>query len=357
MTQDNYLFYLLLKIISYIFADNMRNNRINWIDWAKCIAITMVVFGHIPQAEGSFLPYYICTFHIPLFFFISGYLTKVRLDPKEELKKCTKSLVIPYILYNIIFYPYWAIRLYIDQGISFSVIDYVIKPLMGLPFLQINSPISSSVNGAMWFLAVLLIMRLTVLLCNHSSKPLLYLKLIIVLYVGLFVFVNYQRMSLPLTIEGLLKCMPLYILGYFTKHYKWFEENSIQKDFRRSFILILISIGTSFIHRSLDCFTFHITTFYVFNLSAIFGILYLCKTLNNINSPKLVNISIGTLMIMGLHWMFIGTTNYVLEHIFSINTGITYSWAVAIFFAICIDAAIYPLILIAKKRFPILLGK
>lgn len=335
----------------------MKTDRINWIDWAKCIAITMVVFGHIPQAEGSFLPFYICTFHIPLFYFISGYLTKVRYDPKEELKKCTKSLVIPYILYNIIFYPYWAIRLYLDYRVNFSFFEYVIKPLIGLPFLQINSPISSSVNGAMWFIAVLLIMRITVLICNRSSKSMLYLKLFALLYVGIFVYANYQKVPLPLTVEGLFKCMPFYILGHLSKHYKWLDDNSIQKDIRRAFVLILMSIGTSFMHRNTDCFTYHITTFYVFNLSAIFGILYLCKTLNNINSPKLVNISIGTLMIMGLHWMFIGTTNFILEHIFSMSSGITYSWVMAIIFALCIEAAIYPLILIAKKRLPILLGK
>ena len=28
--------------------------RINWIDWAKVIAISFVVFGHIPQEPGSF---------------------------------------------------------------------------------------------------------------------------------------------------------------------------------------------------------------------------------------------------------------------------------------------------------------
>ena len=42
-------------------------DRINWIDWAKFLAITMVVFGHIPEEEGSFLPNYVCTFHIPFF--------------------------------------------------------------------------------------------------------------------------------------------------------------------------------------------------------------------------------------------------------------------------------------------------
>ena len=335
----------------------MADNRINWIDWAKCIAITMVVFGHIPQAEGSFLPFYICTFHIPLFFFISGYLTKTRSNTKEELKKYKHSLIIPYTLYNIIFYPYWAIRLYIDQGVGFSILDYIIKPLIGIPFLQINSPISSSVNGAMWFIAVLLIMRLTLHLCIHTSKPLLYIKIIALLFIGLYIIFLKHNYPLSMTIYGLFKCMPLYLLGYLTKQHHWIEKISFQKDLTGAFILISISVGATFVYRDSDCFTYKMIAFYIVLITATYGTLFLCKVLNSITSSIIVNISIGTLMIMGLHWMFIGTTNYVLEHIFSMSSGITYSWAVAIIFAICIDAAIYPLILIAKKHFPILLGK
>jgi fucose 4-O-acetylase-like acetyltransferase len=335
----------------------MVNNRINWIDWAKCIAITMVVYGHIPQTEGSFLPFYICTFHIPLFYFISGYLTKTRLNTKEELSKCKHSLIIPYILYNIIFYPYWAIRLYIDQGIVFSLFDYIIKPIIGLFFLQINTSVSSSVNGAMWFIAVLLIMRLTIHICIHTSKPLLYIKIIASLFIGLFVITVYQKTPLPVTIEGLLKCMPLYLLGYLTKQYHWLEKISFQKDLTGTFILISISMGAALVYRDSDCFTYQIIAFYIVLITATYGTLLLCKVLNSITSSIIVNISIGTLMIMGLHWMFIGTTNYVLEHIFSMTTGITYSWTIAIIFAICIDAAIYPLILFAKKHLHVLLGK
>ena len=335
----------------------MANNRINWIDWAKCIAITMVVFGHIPQNEGSFLPFYICTFHIPLFYFISGYLTKSRLNTKEELKKCTHSLITPYILYNIIFYPYWAIRLYLDQGISFSVFDYVIKPLIGLPFLQINSTISSSVNGAMWFIAVLLIMRLTIHLCIHTSKPLLYIKIIALIFIGIYVISMKHEFTLSMTIEGLFKCMPLYLLGYLTKQYHWLEKVSLPKDSIGAFILISVSVLATFVYRDSDCFTYQMIAFYTVLITATYGILLLCKVLNSISSPIIVNVSIGTLMIMGLHWMFIGTTNFVVEHISSMSTGITYSWVVAIIFAICIDATIYPLILFTKKNVPILLGK
>jgi fucose 4-O-acetylase-like acetyltransferase len=61
-------------------------NRLNWIDWAKVIAISFVVFGHIPQVSGSFPQHYIVTFHMPLFFFISGYLTKKELLNANTLK-------------------------------------------------------------------------------------------------------------------------------------------------------------------------------------------------------------------------------------------------------------------------------
>lgn len=335
----------------------MTTERINWIDWAKCIAITMVVFGHIPQTKGSFLPFYVCTFHIPLFFFISGYLTKTRLYTKEEYKKCKHSLIIPYILYNAIFYPYWAIRLYIDQSVGFSISEYIIKPFIGLFFIQIDSPISSSVNGAMWFIAVLLIMRLTIHLCIHTSKPLLYIKIVALLFSGLFVVAMNQKIPLPMTIEGLFKCMPLYLLGYLTKQYHWLERISLKRDIVGALTLICISVGATFVYRDSDSFTYQMIAFYIVLITATYGTLYLCKIFNSITSSIIINISTGTLMIMGLHWMFIGTTNFILEHLFSMNNGITYSWPLAILFAICIDIVIYPFIILAKKYMPLLLGK
>ena len=166
-----------------------------------------------------------------------------------------------------------------------------------------------------------------------------------------------QKTPLPLTIDGLVRCMPLYLLGYLTKQYHWLEKVSFQKDSIGAFFLIIISVGATFVYRDSDCFIYQMIAFYVVLITATYGTLLLCKVLNSITSSIIVNISIGTLMIMGLHWMFIGTTNFVLEHLFSMSSGITYSWVVAIIFSIGIDAAIYPLILITKKHIPVLLGK
>ena len=38
---------------------NTTPGRLIWIDWAKALAITLVIFGHIPEEPGSFLVCYI----------------------------------------------------------------------------------------------------------------------------------------------------------------------------------------------------------------------------------------------------------------------------------------------------------
>ena len=72
---------------------NAKNgNKIQWIDVAKGIAIIFVVLGHCVSGQTFIWVY---SFHIPLFFFISGYLSinSMGLGWKEyTLKKATRIL-------------------------------------------------------------------------------------------------------------------------------------------------------------------------------------------------------------------------------------------------------------------------
>ena len=58
----------------------MNTKRLDWIDIAKGIGIILVVLGHtlVPQVRetgfAGFLWIFIYNFHMPLFFFLSGYL-------------------------------------------------------------------------------------------------------------------------------------------------------------------------------------------------------------------------------------------------------------------------------------------
>ena len=55
-------------------AKGMIANRMDWVDWAKTIAITLVVFGHL---RSDFMSY-IFSFHMPFFLILSGFLQKRR---------------------------------------------------------------------------------------------------------------------------------------------------------------------------------------------------------------------------------------------------------------------------------------
>ena len=107
---------------------NNINNRINWIDWAKTIGIMIVVFCHIPQ-YNTLEKEFMSSFQMPLFFFLSGYLHKMPKGWKTSLHKYLKTLIIPYILFQPIFYPYWLVQKTQQEGLHISnLTDSVIKP-------------------------------------------------------------------------------------------------------------------------------------------------------------------------------------------------------------------------------------
>lgn len=72
--------------------------RINWIDWTKAMAVTTVVFCHLPQSQEWFYFRYVQVCIITVFFFISGYLKKDRGSDKENWRKYWHGLILPYLI-------------------------------------------------------------------------------------------------------------------------------------------------------------------------------------------------------------------------------------------------------------------
>lgn len=86
-----------------------------WIDVAKGIAITLVVYGHVMQGAirrgfvqdlriSEFSLALVYSFHMPAFFFISGLFIAASLErsPAEFLKNRVRTLLWPYVLWCVI---------------------------------------------------------------------------------------------------------------------------------------------------------------------------------------------------------------------------------------------------------------
>ena len=103
--------------------------RINWIDCIKGIGIYFVILGHIYKCNN--IGMWIYSFHMPLFFILSGYLIADKLTVpcySEYFKKKFKSLIRPFILFRIALILYWWV---VESG--FRKLD--LGPIWFLPIL------------------------------------------------------------------------------------------------------------------------------------------------------------------------------------------------------------------------------
>ena len=92
----------------------MNTKRLDWIDIAKGIGIILVVLGHtlVPQVRetgfAGFLWIFIYNFHMPLFFFLSGYLFEKGLSHYTNKGKFIlgklQYLMLPYLIFSTFAY-------------------------------------------------------------------------------------------------------------------------------------------------------------------------------------------------------------------------------------------------------------
>lgn len=96
------------------------SQRKAWIDQAKGIGMILIVLGHIVQGSNP-LCRWISSFHVPLFFILSGMLIAVRNPyaqkaPKDILLRKAKQLLYPYLTFSLLTVIYTLIRGKVDQA-------------------------------------------------------------------------------------------------------------------------------------------------------------------------------------------------------------------------------------------------
>ncbi len=328
-------------------------NRINWIDWAKAFCMTVVVFCHLPQQEDTFYLQYLASVILSTFFFVSGYLKKKKLTIKESAKKYGYALLIPYIIYNVIYYPYWLAKFYIEHsGITWGD---AVKPIIGTMLGQLNSNFSCELNGVTWFLIALFLMHILTDVLNkskHSKTIMLTLSLITMILYGANKYYHYAPY---ITYHGLIRCLCFFFMGNLYQQWGKYKKQEFRKDILIGTSALLLSLILFYWHINEDRFVFHIILYYVVNFVSVYAFIYLSKSLNNIKSRIITLISIGTMLIFGLHRMMIGVIDFIIEKTIAIS-NITYDWYECLVLALVIECTLLPVI-IYRSKWPILFGK
>lgn len=334
------------------------NDRVNWMDWAKFLAVAFVIPVHIPHALGAQPVTWFEVFLLACLMFNAGYLKKERTHLKEEVKKYGYQLGIPYIIYNILFFPYWLIRFYSEHG-TMPTFSESLRPIYGALLLQANNHFAEELNPVTWFIAALFIMHLLLdlsLKIKHGSWLMGGLCV-----AGMGIYVAHKAGYIPAhyVVIGIAKSFIFYYMGFLCRKYHAFETCKFKKDLGWFVITLIISIILFDYHAGCEeNFTMHMISYFPAVLFGLLAFIYFCKLLNGIRSKIVINYSNGTMAFIGLHWMMVGFIRYgILKPIFHVSTDYIYTPLETYGLGLLVTILLYPLILFFQAKMPWMLGK
>lgn len=175
--------------------------RLGYIDIYKSIGILLMIMGHI--GFGKEFDFFIHAFHMPMFFFISGFLynSKKNVGFKEYFFKKFRSLIVPYISFGFI---HFIVSIFM-YGLNF---DY----LTNLLFINTDGlPIA----GALWFLTALFFVDIFYFMIDKFIKKDLYKFLVIVLmFVFSLCFKQIFGIILPYALGSAMSGLLIFFIGY-----------------------------------------------------------------------------------------------------------------------------------------------
>ena len=139
------------------------------IDAAKGVAIALVVLGHAKGIPGEFT-ILVYSFHVPLFFLLSGWLSPRRnaQTAAQALARFSRTLLVPYAFFFFMAYGYWLLTRHVgEKALRWGQAPWW-EPLGGL--LTGIGP-QLYVHPALWFLPALFTTALAYFFLARKMQP------------------------------------------------------------------------------------------------------------------------------------------------------------------------------------------
>lgn len=327
-------------------------NRKIWIDWMKVLGMLLIIWGHcFPVGLTAF----IYSFSVPLFFVVSGYLTKREESLNVFWRKNFRSLIVPYLLLCII-----------------KDADFWIKNITNLKELAYSSSAIllgfHTFEGApgaknLWFVYSLFLLKFMFQLIKGDKWRL------VVAMSFILAGVIYNRLGLEWSwaVTNSFLAMPYFYVGYLLKTSKYIKLESVVNRIRQnSFfvmffvwlaLLLVIYVGSCYNGAAwMYCGGYgkNIFLFYLLGFLGTLSVFVISCLLNSFRMKAVTIISSGTIVILQFHRdVYHPLGKFILEQGW-VGVG---SMDISTFLAsVIVLLAFVPILLIVGKYFPIVLG-
>lgn len=334
-----------------------RKKHLIFVDWMKVIGMYAIILGHFTPPILKYLTY---SFSVQLFFFISGFLFHVEKNNKVFWRKNIRLLVIPYFI--------WGIIRLITYNIKENNVQTLYHSFAGL-MLGCNNFMGARGCGELWFIATLFWLKV---FAQHVALPIK--RLIEFTAASLILATVYRHLICSTTIEyngiGSLDsfvAFPFFALGMISSMFRDKIISLVDKMKLRAKELLLCTVA-AFVILALVSQTNGVVLmvygqygnnllFYlllgVMGIFSVFMFSILLSRLSNL-SECAKTINIGSIVILGLHTLFVNKAKVMLEcieissFVYEISLVIT-SFIILVLFI--------PLTKVANRFIPVSLGK
>lgn len=341
----------------------MESKRIEWIDYAKAIAIFCVVLLHanVPYPAKGLIRVWV----IPLFFFLSGIFANTQryTTYRDFFVKKGLHILIPYIGFNILTYLFWLI---IGRNYGYDAATHIAwyKPLWGIIYGEYSHIIHYI---PIWFLACLFTTEsLFYLIFRHIQDSKIYwLTVLAIMVVGGLNYI-YNPVALPWGINISLPMMVFYAVGnYFSNKIKNNQYRLLQAKYTPLwFIASLLTVVIVYCLNPGEVLVFknEYGNYLLFFIGAFAGIIMLntlCRVMEYFSKYNtwLSFIGRNTLVVLCLHLDVFTLIKGITYFIFNLPLDIYSNTYVIVLTSVVNIIILIPVILLINKYCPILVGK
>lgn len=323
------------------------------IDAIKGVGVFLVILGH----NKSLINDWIYSFHIPLFFILSGIFHSSKDNYYMFFLKKIRTLIIPYIFLSIPLYIFWLIigRKFGEAAIKKTpILEASMGVLLGTNITKISS---IEWGTPMWFLPCLFLVVNIFYFISHLKKN----KIIILNIVFIFLNILLSKLvevKLPWSILTALVALPYYSLGYYLKNFFLKNENYKINIFLSIVLLIINLIGYRLNGRT-DMFQNNYNNFILFYITGFSGSVSIILFFKNIKVKYLsflIFMGMNSIVLLAFHgramtfmkllWVLLIKNKFIEGDVF---TAFLYT---IIQILICI-----PLIRLLNNNLPFMIGK
>lgn len=321
-------------------------DRLNYIDHIKGFAIILVVLGHT-YSNDNIITIWINSFHMPLFFMISGYLIKYKesiyKNQSFKWKHKLKKIMLPYLIFGIFISLFLSILSYLGGQNFYDILSKNFINIVTLEGVQ-----------ALWFLPCLFIAEYLFYLVNLCGKK----GYIIVTILFIITLIMHNKLNQGV---NLVFARSFIALGFITIGYLLFMlinklKISISSIIFMSVICLIFSIINS-PSATIYNLKFNNIIFYIItSLSGSLGVILLFKKLDKINFKLLKFYGANSIIILCMHGIIIEIIR-LLDYKIVNNCLSKLGLMEGIVFSLIVMSIMIPLINIINNRFYFLIGK